>query len=122
MEENDGEIWLGENRFFLSKENILYKSLAGENYIKIANAIKEASSKIRSQVKGEVNTFVDLTEAEKSTLEIGEKFRELSEDEKTRKTAYFDIQSVVRVIVFFIKDVTNKKDMHVFMVYDNLVT
>lgn len=70
MEEKDNrEIWIGEDRFYLGENNILYETIVGEIDEKTALASKEATIKMRSKVEGRLNILIDVTRAGKPTPE-----------------------------------------------------
>ena len=50
MEEKDREIWVGESRYYLGEDNILYETVVGEQDEKTALASKEATDKLHNMV------------------------------------------------------------------------
>ena len=114
IDENDREIWIGENRLYLGEDNILYETIVGDVDEKIAIAFKEASLEIRSNVKGKMKVLVDLTRAGKPTAEARKIGKERLENERIGKVALFGLHPVARVIASFVMGVTKKKDMQFF--------
>ena len=114
MEEKEREIWIGENRLLLGEDNILYQTLVGKIEEKDVILIQDASEKLRSMVKGKVNTLVDLSRAGKPTPQAREIGRKRIEKEHIGKIALFGQHPVARVIASFIMGVTRKKDIRFF--------
>jgi len=114
MEEKDREIWIGENRFYLGENNILYETIVGEIDEKTALASKEATIKMRSKVEGRLNILIDLTRAGKPTPEARKIGQEELEHETVGKVALFGMHPVARVIASFVMGVSSKKDMRFF--------
>jgi len=114
MEENDREIWIGENRLFLGEDNILDIINVGEIDEKTAIAMKEAIQKLMSMVEGTVHTLTDLTKAGKTTPEARKVFNTLIEDGTQGKLAYLGMHPVARVLAFFVMGSAKKEDMRFF--------
>ena len=114
MIEKDREIWVGESRFYLDEDNILYEIVVGTVDEKLANAMEEAAIKLRNMVEGQVNVFVDLNNAGKPTPGARKIGKARLEEEGIGKVALFGLHPVARVIASFVMGVTKKKDMHFF--------
>lgn len=95
---SDKEIWIGENRYYLDEDNILYITPVGKLDEKIALAVKEACLKLMNMVEGKIKVFVDLNKAGEHSSKARKIVREISENEKVGKTAVFGIHPVARVI------------------------
>ena len=114
VEEKDTDIWVGESRLLLDEDYILYETVVGYIDEKDAIAFQDASEKLRSMVKGKVNTLVDLSRAGKPTPKAREVGRKRMENEYIGKIALFGQHPVARVIASFFMGVTRKKDMRFF--------
>jgi len=114
MEENDREIWVGESRFYLGEDNILYETVVGEQDRETAIAAMEAVDKLTSMVEGKVNVLIDLNKTGKPSPEARKMGQEAFEDEKIGKVALFGLHPVARVIASFVMGVTKKEDMRFF--------
>jgi len=114
VEEKDREIWIGENRFYLGEDNILYETIVGEIDEKTALASKNATIKMRSKVEGKLNVLIDLTRAGKPTPEARKIGQEELERERVGKVALFGMHPVARVIASFVMGISKKKDMRFF--------
>ena len=114
MEEEDREIWVGENHTYLGEDNILYTLVVGEVDENMAIAIREAHLKFLNMVEGKVNSLVDLNKAGKQPPEARKIGKEMFEHERIGKIALFGLDPVARVIASFVMGVTRKKDMRFF--------
>ena len=114
MEEDEREIWIGKNRLFLSKGNILVYTLNGEINKEIVIAMNEAALELADLVEGRVNVFVDLNNAGKSSPEARKIGSEYLSNEKYGKIAYFGLHPVARVLTSFFMGISKKKDMRYF--------
>ena len=111
MEEKEREIWVGESRYYLGEDNIVYVTIVGEVDEKIANKHREAGAKTINMIEGTVDVLIDINKAGKLSPEARKVFRELSENEKAGKIAIFGLHPVARVIASFFMGTTKKKDM-----------
>ena len=114
MEEKDREIWVGESRFYLGEDNILYETVVGEQDEKTAITMQEATDKLMNMVEGKVNLLIDLNKTGRPSPEARKKEQEAFEDERIRKVALFGLHPVAQVIASFVMGVTRKKDMRFF--------
>lgn len=114
MEDKDREILVGENRLYLGEDNILYATLVGTQDAKMVIALKESNDKLMNMIEGRVNTLVDLGQTGKPSPESRKVGREMLENEKIGKVAFWGLHPVARVIASFMMGVTRKKDMRVF--------
>lgn len=113
-EVSEREIWVGENRVYLGEDNILYSIAVGESDEKRAIAMKEAIFKLMNMVEGKVNCLIDLSKSGKHSPEARKIWKEMAEDDRTRKVAMFGMHPVARVIASFVMGVSRKKDMRFF--------
>ena len=60
---SEREIWVGESRYYLGEDNILYETLVGDQDERIALASKEATGKLHNMVEGKVRVLIDLNKA-----------------------------------------------------------
>jgi len=114
MEEKEREIWVGESRFYLGEDNIIYITEIGEHGKKQAIAKKEVILKLLNLAEGKVDYLIDLNKTGKQSPEARNIYRGLMEHERIGKVAIFGMHSVARVIASFVMGVTKKKDMRFF--------
>ena len=114
MEEKDREIWVGENRFYLGEDNILYTTVVGDTDEGMAIAYREASNKLSNMVKGKVHSLIDINRAGRQTSEARKIGQERFEDEKTGKVALIGMHPVARVLGTFVIGMSRKKDFRFF--------
>ncbi|TET61679.1 hypothetical protein E3J48_05395 [Candidatus Aerophobetes bacterium] len=114
MEEKDREVQVGENRFYLGEDNIVYFTLVGEHDEKRAIACKDAFLKLVNMVEGKANVLGDLNAAGKQSPEARTIWKELNEHEKIGKIALIGFHPVARVIASFVMGISKKKDMRLF--------
>jgi len=114
MEEKDRQLRVGEDRFYLGEDNIIYFTLVGEHDEKRAIACKDAFLKLVNMVEGKANALGDLNAARKQSPEARAIWKELNEHEKIGKIALIGLHPVARVIASFVMGVSKKKDMRLF--------
>ncbi len=114
MEEKDREIWVGENKVYLGEDNLIYINACKGVDRKAAILIKDAVLKLANMVEGKVSYLVDLNKAGKPSVEARRIFKELVENKKIAKVAYFGMYPIARVIAAFAIGFSQKKDMRFF--------
>ena len=96
MTDKEREIWVGESRFFLGEDNILYETIVGNVDEKIVIEMKEASSKLMNKAEGKLNVLIDINKTGKPSKEARNIFKELMENERWGKVAIFGMHPVAR--------------------------
>jgi hypothetical protein len=114
MKDGDREIWVGENRFYLGEDNILYVQLAGDYELEDALALRNAYLKLLNNVDRKVNILVDNSSSGKPSQEARKIFSEMIEHEKCGKIAVYGLNPVARVIASFVLGSSKKKNTHIF--------
>ncbi len=114
MREEDREIWVGKNRFYLGDDDILYGTVVGDVDEKMAPAFKEAILTMISKAEGKGNILIDLNRVGQPSLEARKIGQQTFKDEKVGKVALFGMHPVARVIASFVIGVTTKKDIRFF--------
>jgi hypothetical protein len=114
MENKNREIHIGENRLYFTEDNIICIVNIGEIDEKTALAMKEAVLNLMNRVEGKVHTLTDLNRAGKTSPEARKVFKELAENEKQGKNAFFGMHPVARVLSAFFMGLSPKKDMCFF--------
>ena len=114
MTEKEREIWIGETRYYLGEDNIIYVTVVGEVDEKTATSLIEAGLKLANMVKGKVKTLVDLNKATGQASKARKLFEEALEYEKADKIAFFGMHPVARVIASFTMGISRKEDMRFF--------
>ena len=108
------EIWVGESRFYLGEDNILYVAVVGEQNERTATEMRKVANKLQNMVEGKVNFLIDLNKAGTPSSGARRIIKEMHEDEKLAKIAIFGLNPVARVIASFIMGVAKKKDQRFF--------
>jgi len=111
---SEREIWVGESRFFLGEDGILYETMVVKNDEKTVLAFMDASNILISNFEGKIKFCIDLNKAEQSTSEARKKGWRRLDDERYGKIAFFGIHPVARVLASFFMGVTKKKDTRFF--------
>ena len=114
MEEKNNEIWVGENRFHLGEDDIMYVELVGEYDLHSALALRDAYLKLLNNVNGKVNIFVDNSRSGKPSQEARKIFAELIKHEQCEKIAVFGLNPVARVIASFVLGSSKNKNTKIF--------
>ncbi len=99
---SDREFIVGENRFYLGEDNILYVTTVGEIDGKTALAMREVDSKLKDMVNKKVHVLVDVNKARKPSVKAKEVLSEMIKDNRTKKIAVYGMSPVVKVIVAFV--------------------
>ena len=111
---NEKEFWVGENRSYLSDDNILHEIIVGDIDEKMAADLIKVGDKLRALAQGEVDILVDLNRVGKPTREARKLGGKRFEKEGTRRVAIFGMNPVARVIASFVMMISKKKDMRFF--------
>ena len=111
---SEREIWVGDHRFYLGEDNIIYCTTVGEIDDEIAIKFDEATLKLMNMVEGKANLFIDLSRTGVATSKSRKMGKRMFENEKIGKIAMFGMHPVARVVASFVMGVTNKEDMHFF--------
>jgi hypothetical protein len=107
------EIRVGENRFYLGEDGIMYVELSGEYNEQNAFALRDAYMELLGTIEGKVNILVDNRVSIKPSLESRKIFTKLTEHERCGKIAVCGFNPVARVIASFIIGFS-KKDINFF--------
>ena len=111
---SEREIWVGESRFYLGEDNIIYCTSIGDIDVEMAIAYDETNFKLMNMVEGKVNLFIDMSRAGSPSAKARKIAKQSFENEKFGKIAMFGMHSVARVIASFVMGITNKEDMRFF--------
>ena len=114
MKEGDREILVGENRFYLGEDDIMYVELAGDYNVENALSLRDAYLKLLRAVEGKVNIFVDNSRSGKPSQEARKIFAEMIEHEQCGKIAVFGLSPVSRVIASFVLGSSKNKNTYIF--------
>ena len=60
---SEREIWVGESRFYLGEDDILYETVVGEQNERTATEMRKVTNKLQNMVEGKVNVLIDLNKA-----------------------------------------------------------
>ncbi len=111
---NEREIWVGESRFYLGEDNILYETVVGEQNERTATEMRKVTNKLQNMVEGKVNVLIDLNKAGTPSSGARKIGQEMFENEKLRKIALFGLSPVAQVVASFVIGVTRKRDIRFF--------
>lgn len=114
MNEKEKEIWVGESRFYLGEDDIIYCTIVGDIDAEMAIAMDEATLKLMNMVEGKVNVFTDDNKAGKPSAEARKIMQEFILHEKYGKLAIFGLHPVARVLASFVIGASKKEDMRFF--------
>jgi len=114
QEKKDKEIKIGENKLYLSEENILYDTIVGDMTDEVAIATRDATYKLMDDVEGKLNVLIDINQTGKPSKKARNIFKEFLGHEKWGKVAIFGMHPVARMVATFGIGVSNKKDVRFF--------
>lgn len=115
MEKNVKEISVGENRFYLGEDNIIYVTIIGELDENNAIAMRDVFYSLLSKVDDKANIFADNNRTKKPSLEARKIFQEMIEYEKVDKIAILGLHPVARMLAAFMTGLSRNKNIRVFM-------
>ena len=98
---SEREISVGENRFYLGEDNILYGTVGGEVDDEVGIALVETINKLKKIVEGKMDVLIDANRASKPSQKTKERIRKNFEGEGIGKVAIFGMNPVVRVYSIF---------------------
>ena len=93
----DRDIMVGENRFYLGEDNILYVFHVGNVGDNDIIEVKRAMYKLISSGNGLINVLINLNKAEKPSAKSRRGFAEILESEKVGKVAVFGAHRYRRI-------------------------
>ena len=111
---SERELWVGESRFYLDEDNIIYSTIIGDTDSEMAIAFDEATLKLMNMIEGKVNVFVDNDKARKPSAVARKIMQGFIMHEKYGKLAIFGLHPVARVLASFFMGYSKKKDMRFF--------
>ncbi len=111
---SEREIWIGESRFYLGEDDILYETLVGKQDSETVIAMIEIHDKFMSLVEGNLNVLIDLNKTGQPTSQARKEGMERFEEKGYGKVALFGMHPVARVLASFVMGVSKKEDMHFF--------
>ena len=114
MKEEDREIWVGENRFYLVEDDIMYVETSGNYDLKGSFELRDAFLKLLHDVEGKVNIIVDNSRGGKPSQEARKVFAVMMEDERCGKIAVVGLNPVARVIASFVLGSSKNKNTKIF--------
>ncbi len=114
MEEKEREIWIGESRFYLDEDNIIYAAPIGDIDEKMAIAIKENILKLANMVDGKVNSIIDLNKVGKPSIKARMIGKEALGHEKVGKLAFYGLHPVAKILASFAMGVSDNNNMRFF--------
>jgi hypothetical protein len=114
MNDENREIWVGENRFYLGEDDILYVDLVGDYDLQNAYGLRDAFMELLKNVDGKVDIFVDNSRSGKPSHESRKIFAEMIEYEQCGKIAVFGLNPVVQMIASFVLGNSKNNNTKIF--------
>lgn len=114
MKEDDREIWVGESRFYLGEDNIIYATPVGDIDEEMAIAFRENVLKLVNMADGKVDSLVDLNKVEKPSIKARKIGKDSFQHEKVGKLALYGLHPVAKMLASFLIGISKKKDMRFF--------
>lgn len=111
---SESEFWVGENRYYFDKDNILYINAIGELNEELAKVVLKAHTKLTNKVEGKVFLLVDLNKAGKPSANARKIILEITDSEKCEKSAFFGMHPVARMVASFTIGISKNKKMQFF--------
>ena len=111
---SDREFLIGESKYYLGEDDILYVTQIGDIDEIIIVKYKETIFKLMNLVEGKVDAIIDLNKTRKQSPTARKAWKELNENKKVGKVALYGLHPVSRVIASFVIGVSQKKDMQFF--------
>jgi hypothetical protein len=99
---SETEIWVGDNKTSLIKENIIYVIACGEQTTEIAIAQTEVNQKFSSMINGKINFLIDLNKCGKNSSEARLLWKQIPAQENIKKIALFGLHPVAKLIASFV--------------------
>ena len=112
MEDKDREIWIGENRIYIDKDNIVHQALVGIIEDDLANEIGRITLGL-TKPDTKIRILMDLNKSGQPSSKARKSFLQIAETKKIEKIALFGLGPVSRVIAAFVMGLT-RKDMRFF--------
>jgi hypothetical protein len=109
---NEKEIFVGENRFYLGEDNIIYVTVEGEFDVKLASEMEDAYYKLINISGRKTDVLVENTRSGKPSQEARAVFKKMIEHEFTGKVSVYGTNMVSRILAAFIIGLSNDKNMH----------
>ncbi|MCK5561725.1 MAG: STAS/SEC14 domain-containing protein [Thermoplasmata archaeon] len=116
MKDNDKEIWIGENRFYLDENNIIHETVVGEIDDETAIVAKKVVADLIEMADGEVKIMIDITQAGTPSRNARLIGQESLNDERIGKIAIFGMNPVAKVIASFFMNFTHKNNIKFFKI------
>jgi anti-anti-sigma regulatory factor len=113
-EVSEREIWVGESRFYLGEDKVLYETIVGDIDETKALELKEAVLKVMNRVDGKLDILIDLNKARNQSSKARKMGKEMFELKQNGKIALFGMHPVSRVIASFVIGITKKEDVRFF--------
>lgn len=109
---NEKEIIVGDNRFYLGEDNILYVTVEGEFSAKLATEMKEAYYTLLNISGRKTDLLVDNTKTGKPSPKARAVFKKMIEHEFTGKVSIYGTNMVSRMLAAFIIGLSKNRNMH----------
>lgn len=112
---NESEFWIGECKYQIIKNNILFILVVGDIIDKtIIAKHKEITLKLMKKINGPINVLIDVNKAGSQSSFARKTWQELSKQEGTEKVAFFGLNSVAKILASFVMGIVTNKEMRFF--------
>ena len=101
-QEDEMPTMVGTNETYFYEGNILFVKAIGEQTSEMSQQHLENHNKLASSIVGKICYLIDLNKCGKNSHEARLIWKQLSEDEHTKKVATFGLSPVSRVIASFV--------------------
>lgn len=101
-EKDELPIMIGTNETYFYDGNIIYVKAIGEQTVEVAQLHREYHHKMASSTGEKISYLIDLNQCGKNSSEARMIWKQLSEDEHTKRVATFGLSPVSRVIASFV--------------------
>lgn len=122
MDDKKKEVLLGENKMELRQDNILYVTLVGALYEKIATAIMEALPGFYNTVPWKVSCLIDFSKSGEISAEAKKIFINLAKDGKIGKVAVIGLSFFTRAAAWIFIRTLSKKEISIFKTEEDALT
>jgi len=113
-ERNGREIWIGESRVYLGKDNVIYATPVGDIDNEKAIAFRDNIIKLACMVNGKVNSLVNLNNVGKPSMGARAIGKEALMHRKIGKIAFYGLHPVAKILAAFVMGVKKNKNMRFF--------
>jgi len=109
---NEKEILVGDTRFYLGEDNIIYVTAEGEYDKKMATEMEDALFRLLNKCGRKTDLLVDNTKSGKISQEARAGFRKMTQHEFIGKVSIYGTNMVSRILAAFVIGLSKNMNMH----------